>query len=137
MRPPNSWEERPAARPVFLQGVYPFLGAGLMNPNLLSPELVYVVPKGRAASLIYFRAGNASDQLIYLSVVANNRPRRYFPIGPQADSHVTLAITEEIPAGTRIALHVAAGSGILGTVIVDVGLVEWDAETPAREEQAP
>ncbi|HLK58564.1 MAG TPA: hypothetical protein VKU00_18485 [Chthonomonadaceae bacterium] len=113
------------ARPVLLQGVFPFLGDGLMNPRLLSPELVYTVPEDARATLIYFRGGNASDQLIYLSVVGNGQARRYFPIGPQGDSHVALAITEDIPGGTRLEIHLAAGAGVLGTAILDVGFLEW------------
>ncbi len=47
-----------AARPVFFQGVFPFLGSGLTNPRLLNPELIYTVPDGcRAALKPWFRAG--------------------------------------------------------------------------------
>jgi assimilatory nitrate reductase catalytic subunit len=113
------------ARPVFLQGVFPFLGKGLTRPDTLSTELTYNVPEGCAAVLMYFRAGNASDQLIYLCVVGEGKPRRYFPIGPQNDSHVELAIREPIPAGTKLEIHLAAGEGVYGTAIVDVGLLEW------------
>ena len=112
------------AYPVFLQGVFPFLGNGLMEPFLLHPEVTYTVPDGSVATLEYFRAGNASDQMIYLSVVGNGRVRRYFPISPQGDSHVSLAIREAIPAGTRIEIHVAAARGVLGTVVVDAGFLE-------------
>src|SRR5690349_798873 len=76
------------ARPVFFQGVFPFLGAGLLAPHRLSPDLVYTVPGGCRAALMYFRAGNASDHLIYLSVIGDATPRRYFAIGPQGASHV-------------------------------------------------
>lgn len=113
------------ARPVFFQGVFPFHGSGLMNPRLLNPELIYTVPAGCSAALMYFRGGNASDQMIYLSVIGNGVARRYFPIGPQDGAHVELVIKEDIPAGTRLELHLAAGSGVLGTVVVDVGLLEW------------
>lgn len=116
------------ARPVFLQGVFPFLGEGLANPSPISLELTYTVPSGCQAALMYFRAGNASDQLIYLSVMSDGKARRYFPIGPQGDSHVELAIKEEISAGTRLELFLAAGEGVYGTVIVDVGFLEWTEE---------
>lgn len=111
--------------PCFLQGVYPFMGEGLIKASLLSPELVYTIPKGKIAKLAYFRAGNASDQLIYLSVMKNGVPMRYFPIAPQGDSHVALAIQEEIPEETRLEIHLAAAEGVFGTVILDVGFVEW------------
>jgi assimilatory nitrate reductase catalytic subunit len=114
------------ARPVFLQGVFPFLGQGLTRPDTLSTELTYTVPEGCAAVLMYFRAGNASDQLIYLCVVGDGKPRRYFPIGPQHDSHVELAIREPIPAGIKLEIHLAAGEGVYGTAIVDVGFLEWN-----------
>lgn len=113
------------ARPMFFQGVFPFLGSGLMSPRLLNPELVYTVPAGCKAALMYFRGGNASDQMIYLSVIGNGVARRYFPIGPQEGAHVELVIKEDISAGTRLELHLAAGAGVMGTVVVDVGLLEW------------
>jgi assimilatory nitrate reductase catalytic subunit len=113
------------ARPVFFQGVFPFLGSGLMNPRLLNPELVYTVPAGCTAALMYFRGGNASDQMIYLSVMSDGVAKRYFPIGPQDGAHVELVIKDDIPAGTKLELHLAAGAGVLGTVVVDVGFLEW------------
>jgi len=113
------------ARPVFFQGVFPFLGSGLTNPRLLNSELIYTVPTGCKAALMYFRGGNASDQLIYLSVMSDGVARRYFPIGPQDGTHVELVIKDEISPGTRLELHLAAGSGVMGTVVVDVGFLEW------------
>ncbi|MCW3100321.1 MAG: molybdopterin oxidoreductase [Chthonomonadaceae bacterium] len=114
------------ARPFFFQGVFPFLGNGLMNPRLLNLELVYTVPSGCKVALMYFRGGNASDQMIYVSVVSNGVARRYFPIGPQDGTHVELVIKEDIPAGTKLELHLAAGAGVMGTVVVDVGFLEWN-----------
>ena len=113
------------ARPVFFQGVFPFLGSSLMNPRLLNPELVYTVPAGCKAALMYFRGGNASDQMIYISVIGNGVARRYFPIGPQEGTHVELVIKDDIPAGTRLELHLAAGAGVMGTMVIDVGFLEW------------
>lgn len=113
------------AHPVFFQGVFPFLGSGLTNPRPVNPELVYTVPEGGRAALMYFRGGNASEQMIYLSVTGDGVARRYFPIGPQDGTHVELVIKEEIPAGTRLELHLAAEAGVMGTVVVDVGFLEW------------
>ena len=99
-----------------------------MSPHPVSPELAYTVPSGCKAALMYVRAGNASDQMLYLSVVGDGKVRRYMPIGPQDGMHVEMAIKEEIPEGTRLELHLAAGAGVLGTVVVDVGLLEWTEE---------
>ena len=96
-----------------------------MHPHLLNPDMVYVVPEGSLAALMYIRAGNASDQMIYLSINSNGKPRRYLPIGPQDGSHIELVIKDNIPAGSRLELHVAASAGALGTVVVDVGFLEW------------
>jgi assimilatory nitrate reductase catalytic subunit len=117
-----------AARPVFFQGVFTFLGEGLLAPRLLKPSLVYTVPAGYKAALMYFRAGNASDQMLYLSVMSDGKARRYLPIGPQNGMHVELAIKDNIPGGTRLELHLAAGPGVLGTVVVDVGFLEWQED---------
>lgn len=111
------------ATPLFLRGVYPFMGAGLLQPMLLSADLRCKVPAGHHAVLIYFRAGNASDALIYLSVVVDGQVHRYFPIGPQGALHVPLAIREEIGSGTTIEIHLAAGDGVMGTAIIDAGFI--------------
>jgi assimilatory nitrate reductase catalytic subunit len=111
------------AQPVYLQGVFPFMGNGLLQPGLLHPDLRVTMPPGRYSRLAYFRAGNAADTLIYLSVLVGGKVHRYFPIGPQSHTHVALAIRESFPAGTRIEIHLAAPDGVLGTVIVDAGLV--------------
>ncbi len=120
------------ARPILLQGVYPFMGNGLMNPHLISPDLVYTIPEGKKAVLMYLRAGNASDQLIYISVLGDGKVRRYLPIGPQGASHVELAIKDDIPGGTKLELFLAAAMGVLGTVVIDVGLVEWEEDDHRR-----
>jgi assimilatory nitrate reductase catalytic subunit len=111
------------AQPVYLQGVFPFMGNGLLHPGLLHPDLRVVISPERCARLAYFRAGNAADTLIYLSVLVDGKVHRYFPIGPQSHTHVALAIREIFPAGTRMEIHLAAPDGVMGTVIVDAGLV--------------
>ena len=112
------------ATPRFLQGVYPFAGRGVFDLALLHEELTYVVPAGKSAQVVYFRAGNVSDDLLYLALTANDRPVRYFPVGPKSDFHVPLAIVELHPAGTRLQVGLAAPRGLTGSVIVDVGLIE-------------
>ena len=117
------------AMPRFLQGVYPFAGRGIFDLGPLNDALRYVVPPGRVAEVLYIRAGNVSDELIYLALSANGAPIRYFPAGPSSDFHVALAITEAHPAGTRLEVGLAAPRGLSGTVIVDVGIVEMPDES--------
>ncbi len=110
--------------PRFLQGVYPFAGRGIFETAPLHDELTYVVPQGKTVEIAYVRAGNASDDLINLALSVNGRPVRYFPLGPKAETHVALAIVERHPAGTRLAVCLAAPRGLTGAVIIDVGLIE-------------
>ncbi len=49
--------------PRFLQGAFPFTGAGYDKPALLDASLVYVVPADKRAQLIYLRGGNSSGEL--------------------------------------------------------------------------
>jgi len=112
------------AAPRFLQGVYPFAGRGVFGLAPLSDELCYQVPAGKTAEVIYFRAGNLSDDLLYLALSLNGRPVRYFPVGPKADFHVPLSIVESYPAGSRIEVCLAAPRGLTGTIVVDVGILE-------------
>lgn len=112
------------ATPRFLQGVYPFAGRGFFDLGPLNEALTYVVPAGMQAEVIYVRAGNLSDDLLYLALCVNGAPARYFPVGPKADFHVPLSITEAHPAGTRIEIGLAAPRGLDGSVVVDVGILE-------------
>ncbi len=112
------------ATPRFFQGVYPFAGRGFFEVGPLNDALCYVVPVGTKAEVIYVRAGNLSDDLIYLALCVNGLPVRYFPVGPKADFHVPLSISESYPAGTKIEVGFAAPRGLSGAVVVDVGLLE-------------
>ena len=112
------------ATPRFLQGVYPFAGRGFFDVGPLNDALCYVVPKDAKAEVIYFRAGNLSDDLLYLALCVNSLPVRYFPVGPKADFHVPLSIIETYPAGARIEIGFAAPRGLTGSVVVDVGILE-------------
>ncbi|MEO7718311.1 MAG: molybdopterin oxidoreductase [Capsulimonas sp.] len=116
------------ATPRFLQGVYPFAGRGVFDLGPLNEALSYTVPKGKIAQLHYFRAGNLSDDILYLAISVNGTPVRYFPVGPKSDNHVPLAIVEDHPAGALIEVRLAAPRGLTGTVVLDVGLIEIDAE---------
>ena len=115
------------AEPRFLQGVFPFMGRGIHELIPLSDSLGYRVPRGSSAEIVYFRAGNVSDDLIYLALTANGAPLRYFPVGPKADIHVRLVIVESHAAGTLVQVALAASRGASGTVVVDAGILEVGA----------
>lgn len=111
-------------QPRFLQGLFPFEGRGLDHPFLLAAELNYVVPKEQRAQLVYFRAGNSSDQLIYVLVMRDGVPMRYFPIGARAHVHVPLAVVEDLLTETSLEVFLGAPKGLLGSVVLDIGLIE-------------
>ncbi len=108
----------------FLQGVYPFEGAGLEKPVPISAELSHVVPDGVISQALYFRGGNSSDELIVVVLLRDGVPMRYFPIGARSDVHVPLRVVEDIEGGSVIELQLAAPIGLTGNVVVDLGLVE-------------
>ncbi|HEY0575108.1 MAG TPA: molybdopterin oxidoreductase [Pseudonocardia sp.] len=110
--------------PCFLQGIFPFEGHGMTKPSLLQEGLTYTVPAGITAQPLYFRGGNSTDELIAVLLVRDGAPMRYFPIGAKSDTHVALAVVEDIEDGTVLELHLAAPEGLAGTVVVDFGLVE-------------
>jgi assimilatory nitrate reductase catalytic subunit len=105
--------------------VCPFEGRGLTHPFRLSAGLFYDVPSEKRAQLLYVRAGNSADVMICLLLMENDRPKRYFPLGARADSHVTLAITEDIEAGSHIEVFVAAPERVSGWIVIDIGFVEF------------
>jgi hypothetical protein len=109
----------------FLQGVYPFEGRGLERPFRLTEALLYEVPLNKRAQLLYVRAGNSTEAMIYIVLMQNDRPKRYFPIGAKADAHVTLAITEDIVPGNRFEVFIAAPERISGWIVLDIGLTEF------------
>ena len=111
------------SRPRFLQGVYSFEGRGLDQPFLLDDSLVYSVPRGNEAQLVYFRGGNAGDGLVSVVAVRDGEPIRWFPIGARDSVHVPLRVVEDLLAETRLEVHIAAPEGP-GQVVIDLGLVE-------------
>ena len=112
------------SKPAFLQGVFPFVGEGLTKPQLIDPALCYTVPLGMMAQALYMRGGNSSGELICIVLVRDGAPMRYFPIGARGDVHVPLRVVEDLDAGSRLELHVAAPEGLTGSVVVDFGLIE-------------
>jgi len=112
------------SKPQLIQGVFPFAGQGLTNPHLLSPELVYTVPAGKRAQFVYFRAGNATAELVYIVLMRDGSPMRYFPIGARSDVHVALAVVEDLMSGTRLEAFIGAPENVSGQIVLDIGLVE-------------
>lgn len=108
----------------FLQGVYTVDGMGLDTPFLLDPALRYTVPPGSTAQPVYFRGGNSSDELIYVTLKRDGTPMRYFPIAAKGATHVSLRVVEDLMSDTVLELFVAAAKGSAATVVVDLGLME-------------
>jgi hypothetical protein len=111
-------------KPLFLQGMFSFEGAGLNNPTLLGPAASYKVPRDKRAQVIYFRAGNSSPALICITLLRDDKVMRLFPVGANQSVHVSLAMTEDVFPESQLELTVAAPRGVSGMVIVDVGLFE-------------
>ncbi|RBY85830.1 molybdopterin oxidoreductase [Blastococcus sp. TF02A-30] len=110
--------------PRFLHGVYPITGEGLTKPGPVDAALRYTVPAGRSAQALYFRGGNSTGELVYVLLLRDGEPMRWFPIGAKADTHVPLRVVEDLPGGSVIELHAAAPEGVTGELVVDLGLVE-------------
>ncbi|MGI9000505.1 MAG: molybdopterin oxidoreductase [Pseudonocardia sp.] len=112
------------SKPVFLQGIYSFDGQGADKPTPLNADLTYTVPAGVTTQPLYFRGGNATDELITVLLMRDGVPMRYFPIGARGDTHVALAVVEDLEDGTTLELQLAAPAGLTGIVVLDLGLVE-------------
>jgi assimilatory nitrate reductase catalytic subunit len=110
--------------PRFLQGVFPITGEGLAKPGPVDPSLRYTVPPGTSAQALYFRGGNSTGELVYVLLLRDGEPVRWFPIGARGDVHVPLRVVEDLPGGTVVELHAAAPDGVTGELVVDLGLVE-------------
>ena len=105
------------SKPQLLQGVFPFEGRGLHNPYPLSSALSYTVPVGKRTQFVYFRAGNSSGELIYVTLMRDGTPMRLFPIGARGDVHVALAVVEDLMSGTKLEAYVAAPEGDRKSVV--------------------
>jgi hypothetical protein len=114
-------------KPVFLQGLFEFEGSGLSQPGPFDPKLQYKVPLDRRAQLVYFRAGNPSNELIYAVFLRDGKPMRYFPIGAKAATHVELAVVEDLEPSTELEVVMAAPKELRVSVLLDIGLVEVKA----------
>jgi hypothetical protein len=111
-------------KPSFIQGLFAYEGRGLENPIPFDPPAAYVVPSDKRAQTIYFRAGNAAAEMVYLVLTRNGAPMRYFPAGAKGAIHVPLAVVEDLPPESRIEVLVAAPEGLRSSVVVDVGFME-------------
>ena len=112
------------SKPQFLNGVFSFVGAGYEKVAPLSDKLVYTVPADKRAQLIYLRAGNSSSELIYLALMRDGVPMRYFPLSAKGAEHVSLAVVEDLEPDTRIEVFFAAQPATTGSLIIDIGLLE-------------
>ncbi len=111
-------------KPKFLQGVFAFEGKGLDTPTLLDVSLSYTVPYDKRAQLIYFRAGNSSEELIFVVLRRAHTPMRWFPIGAKSTVHVPLAVVEDIFPDTLLEVFIGAPASVKGHVVIDIGLIE-------------
>jgi assimilatory nitrate reductase catalytic subunit len=111
-----------SSHPRFLQGVFGFEGQGLERPTLLDPALTYVVPRDREAQMVYFRGGNASDDLVDVVIMRDGEPMRHFPMGAKESTHVPLRVVEDLLADTKLEVFIGAEGS--GKVVIDLGLVE-------------
>lgn len=111
--------------PRFLQGAYDFDGAGYDKPVPLGESLRYTVPAGATTQPVYFRGGNSAKQMVTVILYRDGAPMRYFPIAAKGATHVALRVVEDLLADTVLELYVAAPEDATGTVVVDLGLVEF------------
>lgn len=111
-------------KPAFIQGLFAYQGRGLGSPASFQPRVTYLVPPDKRAQTIYFRAGNAAAEMIYLVLTRNGKPMRYFPVGAKGAIHVPLAVVEDLPPESRIEVLVAAPDGLESSVLVDAGFME-------------
>lgn len=82
------------------------------------------MPPGASTQPVYFRGGNSTDEMVYLTLMRDGAPMRYFPIAARGSTHVSLRVVEDLLSDTVLELFVAAPEGLTGTVVVDAGLVE-------------
>ena len=111
-------------KPAFIQGLFAYHGRGLGSPVPFQPRVTYLVPPDKRAQTIYFRAGNAAAEMIYLVLTRNGEPMRYFPVGAKGAIHVPLAVVEDLSPESRIEVLVAAPEGLESAVLVDAGFME-------------
>ena len=87
------------------------------------PGLVYRCPRDREAQLVYFRGGQRSAHLIYVVIMRDGEPMRYFPIGAESATHVALRSSRTC-SPTRASRSTSPRREGAGQVVLDIGLVE-------------
>ncbi len=113
-------------KPAFIQGLFAWTGQGLECPVPFDPPVVYQVPFDKRSQTVYFRAGNAASEMIYLVLTNGGVPMRYFPVGAKSSMHVSLAVVEDISPGSKVEILFAAPAGMTSSVLLDVGFMEID-----------
>ncbi|MFW0786845.1 molybdopterin oxidoreductase [Gordonia sp. CPCC 206044] len=109
--------------PRFLQGVFAFTGSGLTKPAPIDPSLSYLVPPGLTAQPLYFRGGNSSDELLYVTLTRDGQPMRIFPMGAKSSVNVPLRVVEDVDPDSTLELVLAAPEATAGEVVIDFGMV--------------
>ncbi|MBD0021181.1 molybdopterin oxidoreductase [Gordonia pseudamarae] len=112
-----------SSTPHFLQGVFDFTGKGLAEPVPIDAACRFVVPTGLTAQPLYFRGGNASPELIVVTLLRDGKPMRLFPVGAQDSVNVPLRVVEDIDSDATLELLLAAPDGVAGQVVIDFGMV--------------
>lgn len=111
-------------KPAFIQGLFAFEGHGLDSPTPFPVPATYAVPADKRAQTIYFRAGNAGTEMIYLVLTRGGKPMRYFPVGAKSGVHVPLAVLEDLDPGCAVEVLIGAPLGMKSSVVLDVGFME-------------
>ncbi|SIR89103.1 molybdopterin oxidoreductase [Williamsia sterculiae] len=114
-----------ASTPKFLQGVFGFTGSGLTKQAPLDPSLSYVVPQGMTVQPLYFRGGNSSDELVYVTLLRDQAPMRWFPLGARGSVNIPLRVVEDVDADSVLELVFAAPEGCTGELVIDFGMVQF------------
>ena len=110
--------------PGFMQGIYEFEGRGLKNPVRLDPHISYTVPSYRRAQFIYGRIGNPNSEMLYLVLLRDQNPMRYFPCAAQGAISIPLNVIEDILPDSRLEIRIGALEGLKSMVLVDFALME-------------
>ncbi len=77
-------------KPAFIQGLFSYEGSGLESPMSFKPPVTYLVPPDKRAQTIYFRAGNAAPEMIYLVLTRRGKHMRYFSLSAQRAPYTCL-----------------------------------------------
>ena len=105
---------------VLLQTITDIEGEGIDSPQDLN--LTYTVAQGCTAGVQYVRAGNTTEGMINITLLADDKVMRYVPVAAGGAIHVPLSIVDELQPGTEISIAAAAEAS--GKLILDVGILE-------------